>query len=378
MKSFKSILLSTILLSVPFAIARAQTPDAAAASQFHLDINDVLAGCALLLFIVALILGNTLRSAIYFYHERKKKAAADNGKNIVSMVLLTLLCCAALPAAAESVDPVAAPSSLSDAEVMRWILYIVIAVELLVILLFAKWIRFFTGIEAYSKSLQTRQIRKIDFAGLWTRINRFKPIEEEAGMDTGHSYDGIRELNNVTPPWFIAGFVISILAGFGYFWRYHIARSAPLQIEEYNISVAEAKIRQEEYLKTQANNVDETSVVLLDKDGIAAGQALFTANCVACHGDKGQGGVGPNLTDNYWLHGGAIQSIFKSIKYGWAEKGMKSWKEDFSPVQIAQIASYIISLKDSHPAGAKEPQGDLYTAAAAIAADTTTTDTKVQ
>ena len=74
----------------------------------------------------------------------------------------------------------------------------------------------------------------------------------------------------------------------------------------------------------------------------------------------GGGSVGPNLTDEYWLHGGGINNIFKSIKYGWPDKGMKSWKDDFSPNQIAQLASYIITLKGTTPAAPKEKQGELY------------------
>ena len=70
--------------------------------------------------------------------------------------------------------------------------------------------------------------------------------------------------------------------------------------------------------------------------------------------------VGPNLTDSYWIHGGSIKDIFKTIKYGWPEKGMKSWQEDYSPVQIAQLASYVKSLTGTKPAKAKEPQGDLF------------------
>ena len=82
--------------------------------------------------------------------------------------------------------------------------------------------------------------------------------------------------------------------------------------------------------------------------------------CAPCHGAEGQGVVGPNLTDDYWLHKGSVKDVFKTIKYGVPEKGMKSWKDDFSPVQIAQIASYIKSLHGSKPANAKEPQGELY------------------
>ena len=100
---------------------------------------------------------------------------------------------------------------------------------------------------------------------------------------------------------------------------------------------------------------------MMGAEDIVAGQELYSKNCVACHGDKGQGGVGPNFTDEYWLHKGSINAIFYSIKYGWQEKGMKSWKDDFSPNQIAQLSSYINSIKNTHAAGGKEKQGELYT-----------------
>ena len=87
---------------------------------------------------------------------------------------------------------------------------------------------------------------------------------------------------------------------------------------------------------------------------------MFDINCSACHGKSAEGTVGPNLTDDYWLHGGTVQDVFKSIKYGWSEKGMKSWKDDFSPSQIAELTSYIKSLKGSNPPNPKEKQGELF------------------
>lgn len=376
--SFKTIIMSVVAtaLMLHSSLASAATETSAANTDFKLDVNTVLTACAFLLLIVLFVLGSTLRSTILFYHEKRKEESSDksNGPKILGLIAAGLFLMSA-PAmaqdAAAAVD--AGPTMIPETDVIRWVLYVVIALEVIVIFLFTKLIRFFTGIDAYhAKAGKKKTFLNIDFAGIWNKMNKFKSIEEEASIDTGHSYDGIRELNNVTPPWFIAGFLLSILFAIVYLYRYHVAESAPLQIEEYTIAVAEAKERQAEYLKTQANNVDESTVVFLGADGIASGQALYAANCVACHGDKGQGAsVGPNLSDNYWIHKGSIQDIFKSIKYGWQEKGMKSWKDDFSPNQIAQLASYIYSLKGSNPAGAKEPQGDLYTeAATAATADT--------
>jgi cytochrome c oxidase cbb3-type subunit 3 len=195
----------------------------------------------------------------------------------------------------------------------------------------------------------------------WGKLNSFKPIEQEVDLDLGHDYDGIRELDNRLPPWWLYGFYCTILFACVYLWRYHVSHSAPLSGEEYAISVQKAEIAKAAYLKKAANNVDETTVKQLSgTDDLAAGQKVFETTCFACHGKSGEGGVGPNLTDEYWLHGGSIQDVFKSIKYGWADKGMKSWKDDFSPSQIAQIASYVRSLQGTHPANPKAPQGTLY------------------
>lgn len=195
----------------------------------------------------------------------------------------------------------------------------------------------------------------------WTKANRFKPIEEEADLDLGHDYDGIRELDNKLPPWWLYGFYGTILFACVYLWRFHVSHTAPLSGEEYAISVQKAEIAKAEYLKKAASLVDETTVKqLTGADELAAGQKIFETTCFACHGKAGEGGVGPNLTDEYWLHGGSIQDVFKTIKYGWPDKGMKSWKDDFSPSQIAQLASYVRSLQGTHPANAKPPQGTLY------------------
>ncbi len=94
---------------------------------------------------------------------------------------------------------------------------------------------------------------------------------------------------------------------------------------------------------------------------LESGKAVFITVCAACHGKEGQGIVGPNLTDDYWLHGGSINDVFKTIKYGYPEKGMKSWKDDYSPSQLAQIASYVESLHGTNPPNPKAPQGTLFT-----------------
>lgn len=99
---------------------------------------------------------------------------------------------------------------------------------------------------------------------------------------------------------------------------------------------------------------------MANADGIKAGQRLFEANCVACHLKDGGGIVGPNLTDDYWLHKGSLNDIFNTIKVGYPDKGMQPWGNMFSPKEISFLSSYIKSLKGTKPAAPREQQGEFY------------------
>jgi len=193
------------------------------------------------------------------------------------------------------------------------------------------------------------------------------PVEEEEKIMLDHDYDGIKELDNNLPPWWKYGFYLTIVVAFIYMINYHVLGTGDLQGKEYEKEIAKAKLEIEEIMKNSANNVDESTVKLLTESAdIEAGKEVFISNCAACHGKLGEGSVGPNFADDYWIHGGSIQEIFKSIKYGWVEKGMKSWKEDLSPMQIAQVTSYIKTLRGTNPSNAKAPQGDLYVEQGAV------------
>lgn len=208
----------------------------------------------------------------------------------------------------------------------------------------------------------------------WEKFAALKSEKSEAELILDEDFDGIAELDNPTPPWFNFIFYTTIIVAALYLLNYHVLKIGSLQAAEYTTEVTEAKASVDAYLKKTGNAIDENNVTLLtDKAAIEEGKKLFESNtCVTCHKIDGGGLVGPNLTDDYWIHGGDIKSIFKTIKYGVTAKGMTAWQNAFTGKQIQAVASYVKSLHGTKPAEPKAPQGDLYTEGGTAApADTT-------
>ncbi len=201
----------------------------------------------------------------------------------------------------------------------------------------------------------------MSWAFIQKKLTRAVPVAQEEDIDLGHDYDGIRELDNALPPWWKWGFYITIGFAVVYLWYFHIATDWSSN-QEYEQQMARAESAKAAYLEQVANNVDETNAVLLtDASDLQIGKEIYTTNCVACHGEQGQGGVGPNFADPYWIHGGDIKDLFELIKYGVPEKGMIAWQDQLRPTEIQQVASYILQFQGTNPPNAKEPQGELYT-----------------
>lgn len=204
---------------------------------------------------------------------------------------------------------------------------------------------------------------------LWTKLNqkfgsgKLVPVEEEKQIMLDHSYDGITELNNHMPPWLKYLFYATIVFAVVYVMHYLVLGTGKLQIQEYEEELAEAEKLANERSLLASNSIDEHTVVLVtDEAALEKAKALYVQNCAACHAADGGGTVGPNLTDEYWIHGGSIQDVFRVIKYGVQEKGMIPWQDKFTPEEIQNISSYVLSLQGTTPANPKAPQGEKYDA----------------
>ncbi|WP_298473940.1 cbb3-type cytochrome c oxidase N-terminal domain-containing protein [uncultured Maribacter sp.] len=197
---------------------------------------------------------------------------------------------------------------------------------------------------------------------IYKNLTGNKPIEEEGEIILDHNYDGIKELDNNLPPWWVYMFYATAIFAVVYFLRFEVF-NAYNQDQEYEQEVAEAQIAIEEYKKTAKGLVDANSVELLtDPSDLKAGEAIFTANCIACHMADGGGGIGPNLTDKNWILGGGIKNVFNTISEGGRDgKGMVAWKQSLKPAEIAQVASYVIQeIGNKTPANPKDPEGDIW------------------
>jgi len=185
-------------------------------------------------------------------------------------------------------------------------------------------------------------------------------LQEEDDIMLAHDFDGIRELDNKIPPWWNALFYGGIIFGFIYMIGYHVIGDGNVQESEYRQEVELAAQKIELLTKSGAMVTEETVTFTNNVAALASGKEIFDKNCSACHGLGGEGTVGPNFTDEYWIHGGGIKNIYRTISDGVPSKGMISWKSLLSPNQIQEVGSYIITLKGTNPPNQKGPEGEKW------------------
>ena len=359
-KIFSVVTIATVLFAQNMMAqdARLLVPATPASTYYALRYS--LLATAILLMIIVIALTYVLNNLATIYLQDWKRDKKNTTKSIVGIgALLSLMSQVAQAQDATAVTP--SPTfgiDLANMPVDIYVLMFAVLVEMIMVYGLVKSIfRLLRQVEEEIPSTDEPMVPEKTF---FQTINQTVAIEEEHTLDLQHDYDGIRELDNKVPSWWMMSFYASILFGVIYMIRMYGTQTLPTQLEELAEANKVAAIQKEAYLKLAANNVDENSVKISDAAGIAAGKDLFKTNCVACHGSGGEGTVGPNLTDDYWLHQGGLKDIFYTIKYGWAEKGMKSWKEDFSPIQMADIASYVSTLRGTNSPNPKEKQGELW------------------
>ena len=371
-KFYTSLSLLAVFILTPYINYAQEEHSSSGNTYFSNALFNTLVVFIILLLVLIAVIGSVIKNVAasdFFKNKIKKNRENSNDSsmpgNTIGMGVLFMLITAT--ANAQNQVVVAKDDWLIGGLDM-FTFYIMLGIILFEVSFLAVLLNVLKGLLKPAEIIEAEEavVKKSQEKNILDILNASVEVEKEEEIMLDHNYDGIRELDNNLPPWWKYGFALTVLVAIIYLTHYHIAKTGDLQGAEYVKEMTKAKAEVDAYLKTSANNVDETTVKMLDKaDDIEAGKQTFLANCTACHGKSANGklgendGAGPNLTDAYWLHGGSIQDIFKTIKYGWVDKGMKSWKEDLSPMQIEQLASFIRTLKGTVPTG-KAPQGDLY------------------
>lgn len=323
----------------------------------------MLAVMALLAIVIGVLAYVLLGVADMRLQERKKSKEAAGAVVPTVMLLMFLSIAPSVFAQENAAEPVAAAaSSIGGLDTTSfYVMNGVILLEFLIIMVLLVNIRILIRkeqVKLLEAGLSEEEVRELKKTKLnwWDKMNRLKPMSQEADIVLNHEYDGIRELDNRLPPWWLYGFYTTIIFAVIYLWRFHVSHTAPSSEQEYLASVTQADMEIREYLKKKGDAVDENTVKLLvSADDLSEGKSIFQKSCASCHKESGGGDVGPNLTDDFWLHGNDIKSVFKTIRYG--INAMPQWQNQYSNKQIAQVASYVKSLHGTNPPAAKPPQG---------------------
>jgi len=348
------------------SLLTAQTKAPAAAQPATSGYNQLAVLLMIMIIVLAFVIwgmGQVL-TALGKQLVNKNKAAASGMKSLALLAGSVLLSQVSL---AQGTAPATVAEQLPNygglSATAYYMLLTVITMELVVILFLAFSIRRMYTELLPEKIKPTHEGSKL--ADWWSKLDKklftkAVAVEKEADILLDHDYDGIRELDNALPPWWKYGFYITIGVAFIYLLNFHVLGTGLNPTEEYNAEMERARIAIEKYEAGNKDRIDENKVPMADAAGIEAGRRLFEANCIACHLKDGGGSVGPNLTDNYWIHKGSLNAIYNTIKVGYPDKGMQSWAGQFTPKEISFLASYIKTLVGTKPAVGKEQQGEFY------------------
>lgn len=361
---------SLLLLSAMVAIPSFAEPEKVADAASSSNMTYILIGTALFqmvfIMIAAGIMQNLSRSVDVW--SKFKKGGGRAG---------SLLALFAIPSIgfASGVDT---PFLLMKTNDLFWLLIFVNMILFMIVVIMLGIIRGMIRNMRDDTVVEEVIVEEPDFLTTMTQsLTKAVDIDHEEDVLMDHEYDGIQELDNVLPPWWLWMFYATIVFAVVYLFGYHVFSVWPLSEEEYAIEMEDGRAQVAAYQATLTDRVDENTVVLMtEESALANGEKLYTELCVACHGVNGEGGIGPNFTDEFWLHGCDIKSVFSTVKYGVPEKGMISWKTQMKPPEMQNVSSYILSkFQTGTPvAGGKDPQGDACTAVAGEGSDNTGDD----
>lgn len=255
------------------------------------------------------------------------------------------------------------------AKAVAWLFLLAVLIMFVLIIVYGNDKYKYSGVRKKSPAL----------AKLGSMFSNAVPIEQEKDIMFQHDFDGITELDNKVPPWFSILFYGTIVFAVIYMLVFHVFNISPLMIDEYTEELRAADIQKQELIKSGAFINEETVTLMTEPAVLQNGKTIFSSNCVPCHGTGGEGTVGPNLTDDYWINGGGIKNIFKTVKYGVPAKGMISWQTLLNPKQMQEVSSYVVSLHGTNPPSGKPPEGNLYVPADSLKTnDSLKTQIKVQ
>lgn len=314
-----------------------------------------LLGAIVFQLIAILVMTYSTKTIIAYKNEKDRK----NGGMVKMIVLAVIMGGIAMTNQSLALTFIEA----GEAPDMPWLLvedsdiYVLVAVNVVLLFALLHFRKLFLEIVQIIRPERAERMSKRRQRRMNKILTDAVPIEEEHTILMHHEYDGIKELDNNLPPWWVWGFYATIAFAVVYLFHYHILGTGDLQAVAYEKSIVQAEAETKAYLEKMAMNVDENTVTLLtDDQALSAGKTLFETNCVTCHNPKGEGNqIGPNLTDNYWIYGFDIKEVFITVKYG-RPNGMPEHNSKLNPVQLQQVSSFILSLP---PADGREPQGEL-------------------
>lgn len=325
--------------------------------QTNITLFYLFGGVTIMLICVILVLTNSILNLVKsdYFKQKVKEHAKDNNvvKGLILLVGFSLVGNTLLGADA-GMEP--------TEQELPWLLiedlhlYILVTFDIILLFVVFYLKRLFKTFMDMTKAPEVVEQEAKEAKTVAKILTDRVDIEDEHTILMDHEYDGIQELDNNLPPWWLWGFYASIVFAIVYLLNYHVFNTYAGQEEQYEKNMAKAQEQIDAYLEKMAMNVDETNAELLTGSAdLKQGAGIFKTNCVSCHGPDGAGNIGPNLTDNSWIYGYDIKEVFETVKYG-TPKGMPNHDAKLNPMQIQQVASYVLSLPEKE---GKAPEGTI-------------------